>query len=326
MERAAIVTMDKLGFSQEDIARWIGHGMRTVNLWISHFEQNGSVEDLPKSGRPRESTAEDDEQIVALAEREKFIPPKRIRSELELPLSARSVRRRLDEAGLFGRIPRISHLFKQETIEERFKFATDYGGFTDSDWNSVIFSDETHFILGGSGQIWVQRPEDEEYFPEYMIHRAQFPAKVSLWGAFTASGKRAIKFIEGSMNSQTLTDIFDEELLTLAAEAYGENEWNFLQDNAPVHRSDHTKQWLVQHDITAFKFPSYSPDMNPIENVWAQLKRRVEADFPKTAAKLKESILKRWEEIPANELAVLAHSMSDRFKEVREWKGYMTKY
>ena len=66
--------------------------------------------------------------------------------------------------------------------------------------------------------------------------------------------------------------------------------------------------------------------MNPIENVWAQLKRRVEADFPKTAAKLKESILKRWEEIPANELAVLAHSMSDRFKEVRECKGYMTKY
>src|SRR3984957_2824117 len=168
MERAAFVTMDKLGFSQEDIARWIGHDMRTVNLWISHFEQNGSVEDLPKSGRPRESTAEDDEQIVAFAEREKFITPKRIRSQLELPLSARSVRRRLDEAGLFGRIPRISHPFKQETIEERFKFATDYGGFTDSDWNSVIFSDETHFILGGSGQIWVQRPEDEEYFPEYM--------------------------------------------------------------------------------------------------------------------------------------------------------------
>ena len=85
MERAAIVTMDKLGFSQEDIARWIGHDRRTVDLWISHFEQNGSVEDLPKSGRPRESTAEDDEQIVALAEREKFITPKRIRSELELP-------------------------------------------------------------------------------------------------------------------------------------------------------------------------------------------------------------------------------------------------
>ena len=82
MERAAIATMDKLGFSQEDIVRWIGHDRRTVNLSICHFEQNGSVEDLPKSGRQRESTAEDDERIVALVEREKFITPKRIRSEL----------------------------------------------------------------------------------------------------------------------------------------------------------------------------------------------------------------------------------------------------
>lgn len=147
--------MNKLGFERAQIAHWIGHDERTVKLWIDHFEQHGTVEDRPRSGCPRESTEELDQAIVSVAERERFITPKGIRTELEAPLSARTVRRRLDEAGLFGRVARVLYPFTEEHIQLRLKFADDYSGFDDDDWSRVVFSDETHFVLGGSGQVWV---------------------------------------------------------------------------------------------------------------------------------------------------------------------------
>lgn len=128
------------------------------------------------------------------------------------------------------------------------------------------------------------------------------------------------------MNAETLTSIFETELLPLANRVWGQNEWHFLQDNAPAHRANHTKQWLIQHELSCFEFPPYSPDLNPIENLWAHLKRDVELDFPRDAAALTESIKKRWVELPNNYLALLAHSMGDRLKAVTVCRGFRTKY
>ena len=49
----------------------------------------------------------------------------------------------------------------------------------------------------------------------------------------------------------------------------------FQQDNATPHVSTVTLNWFAEKNIVTMKFPPCSPDLNPIENLWAELSRMI---------------------------------------------------
>jgi transposase len=326
MARAGIIVMQKLGFVKSDIMHWIGHDVRTIDHWTSHYEEHGNVEDEPRIGRPQALIDETKEAIISLAEERKFITPKNIRTELELNVSTRTIRRRLNEEGLFGRVARISYPFTEEHIEKRLAFANRHQNWDESKWDTVLFSDETHIVLGGEGQVWVQRPEDTAFLAQYMAHRDPFPEKISVWGCFSSQGVGAIRIIDGTMDSRLLTDTFYRFMLPTARRMWPMGQWFLLQDNAPYHSSRETQNWLHNHGIDCIEFPPYSPDLNPIENLWAYLKRRIEARFPSNITELKETLLEEWESTDRDFLKCLSHSMIDRCQAVVACRGFKTKY
>jgi transposase len=55
----------------------------------------------------------------------------------------------------------------------------------------------------------------------------------------------------------------------------------FMQDNALIHTADKVKKWFEDNGIDTFNWPSYSPDLNPIEYTWKKLKEVVIEHFPK---------------------------------------------
>lgn len=52
-------------------------------------------------------------------------------------------------------------------------------------------------------------------------------------------------------------------------------KWKFQQDGARAHQSKVTLSWLNSKNIELFPHPPYSPDLNPIEMVWAIIKQKL---------------------------------------------------
>jgi transposase len=162
-QRSAIITLNKLHYNRNQIANIIPCSTNAVSRWTNRWDQTHTVEDNEKSGRPRCTAEDTDEKIELFAEEKKFIVPKDIRRELQLSCSARTIRRRLDEVNLFGRISRVLDDYDDRILRLRLSFANGFLHFNNDDWDTVIFSDEVHFCLGHHGQVWVQRPPGTAY-------------------------------------------------------------------------------------------------------------------------------------------------------------------
>ena len=110
----------------------------------------------------------------------------------------------------------------------------------------------------------------------------------------------------------------------------------FQQDNAPVHKAYSVMDWFERNCIELVEHPPYSPDSNPIEHVWVELKKRLHQQYPRIGDTPggKETVKKRlahvlplvWETIPEEFFEKLWKSMSDRVAAVLEARGGNTKY
>ena len=72
----------------------------------------------------------------------------------------------------------------------------------------------------------------------------------------------------------------------------------FMQDNDPKHTSRKAREWMEKEEINWWKTPAESPDLNPIENLWHELKEFLRREIkPKTKDQLVNGILLFWETV-----------------------------
>ncbi|KAF0766561.1 hypothetical protein AaE_002913, partial [Aphanomyces astaci] len=102
----------------------------------------------------------------------------------------------------------------------------------------------------------------------------------------------------------------------------------FQHDNASVHASAFTKEHLSDLGVETMAWPSKSPDLNPIENVWGVLARAVYANGHQfgSVADLKTKIALEWDRITLEYCKTLVDSMPTRMAQVILKRGAAIDY
>ena len=147
------------------------------------------------------------------------------------------------------------------------------------------------------------------------------------WAAFCADGLVDLRFVSNRMKSQEYTDILDPSLLPFMAQNPQKN-YELQQDNVPIHKSNHTKQWMSKTGVARLDWPSRSPDLNPIENVWGLMVREVYKNRRQfsTVQELKAAILVAWNSLGSDVIKNLVASMKNRIFQVINRSGQVIDY
>ncbi len=87
-----------------------------------------------------------------------------------------------------------------------------------------------------------------------------------------------------------------------------------------------TKEWLMKKHIKVLEWPSQSPDHNPIENLWRELKVRVAKRQPRNLNDLERICKEEWDKIPPEMCANLVDNYTKHLTSVIANKGFATKY
>lgn len=295
-------------------------------MWVQRWESEHSLDDSERSGRPRRTDEETDEKIEDYADKKVVTVPREIVHELDLPISARTVRRRLDEVGLYGRVQQLEHNYTDENILRRIAFAEGYSRWTEDDWSRLMFSDECNFYLGQHGRQYVQRPVGKALDTKYTLKTDQLEGKVSLWGCVCAGGLGHAELYVDSLDARRYQSILALNLVSSAHQCWPKGQWWFQQDNWSVHTAGTSQAWFHNHGIDLIDWPAWSPDLNPIENLWNDLKRRVYAHHSKTIEELEYWIGIEWQATDLNFISDICKSMPKRLQLVLANHGHKISY
>ncbi|XP_066981031.1 uncharacterized protein [Macrobrachium rosenbergii] len=104
-QRSRIIGESERGVPTGDIAVSVGVSTRTVQRWISRWREEGTLANRRRRGRPRITTRQQDEQIIAASIDDPLKTSVTITQELHLPCTPQTTRQRLREHGIRCHVP-----------------------------------------------------------------------------------------------------------------------------------------------------------------------------------------------------------------------------
>jgi transposase len=145
-----------------------------------------------------------------------------------------------------------------------------------------------------------------------------------VWGFISSFGDSGLEIVEGKMTAEDYIDILSRNI------NYNPHMIIFQDDNDPKHRSRMTLEWKNLNRLESLNWPSNSPDMNPIEHVWAEIDKAIHRRENPYNLDTKENL---WLAIQtefynlSNEyISSLYESMPQRVHKLLRCKGFHTKY
>ena len=255
-----------------------------------------------------------------------------VNERLPRPVSTRTVRRRLKFHGYTKRRVRKTLTVSVSLKNRKNRVNWCRGKLAMSVqlyWKRVIFSDETQVVVGHDRRVHVWRKADEIWRPECVGLRGGPRVAVMFWGCITFDGVGTLTEIEGNMNTTKYLETLGDNVWPVIAKIFPNGGYIFQDDNAPCHVSRRAVQWKTESELNCLNWPSQSPDLNIIENVWRTIKIKLQNS--KCDILNKKMIVREVKKIwPVGLTPVyiqsLYNSISRRIRNVIVAKGHITKY
>jgi transposase len=327
-----LINLKKIRSSISEISQCLNVSESTVKRYTKNIEVKKRKN---KGGRPKKLFQEITSILVKEYADKKLnflIDGKRLlEKKFEVKCTRQTVKNYLNSKGYKCYIKRNKPLLTDNHKKKRLDFARKFSKFSYFDWKNVIWSDVSTFSLINTNQkelYWNAKAaplKDENIKKSLKFGRDS----LMVWGCITSEGVGELIRLPKSVTSNVYVSCLEDGLIkTIEKFSLNHEKVIFMQDNAPVHVSKTSKKWLSDNRINLIDWPPQSPDMNPIENIWDYLDKKVRerVEKPRNLDELWELIRQEWYKIDKDLLRKLYLSMLRRIQSLKEAKGGYTKY
>lgn len=195
-------------------------------------------------------------------------------------------------------------------------------------WKRVIFSDDNRLNLDGPDGCkyhWHEFRKERRIF----FSRHSDGGGLMICGEISSKGATSFCIIDCSMNKERLISILEDYLLQFSYAEYGAGckDFMYMQDNASFHIAREFKAFKDKK-INTFPCPALSPELNPIENVWCALARKLYANrrLFNSVEELKDTLLECWDSFTTDFTNRFVLSMPQRFLKLVKIDGQKISY
>ena len=288
---------------------------------VGNIESGKGIERQEGSGRQKIFTNTDRQRLRQVVIRNRRASARFLKDELfqrgSPEVCTRTMQRELKSLGYTKKvgIPQIS--LTQGKKNQRVQWCLQH---QNTDWSNVIFSDES--------SVWLHPPAIKIWSSAHSKARYERPRhcpKFHLWGGVCEYGPTPLCIFTENLTAQGYINILEQYLLPTAQTLY-ENDWILQQDNDPKHRARITQQWFLDENVTVMDWPSYSPDLNPIENIWGTLKKHLMSKKFVNIDDMKAETENYWNAMSLDFIGTFVWSMPARIAACLHGNGEITKY
>ncbi len=318
------------GVRVSKIAEELGVSTYIVKHAVQGMLERGSLADRHRTGRCPTLTPRSVRLIKYNAMRDLYCSANTLAAEMRrsygVSVTGRHTQRLLRRYGFHRYADRVTAPVTPKWRRARRDF---YRSNLDTNWNRVVFTDEKLFTMESSGRIKYYARSFEEYQEKH--HRLPFAhtASVKVWGALTNNGVGPLIRVDRHMKCNDYVRQVLEPTIgngTLQARLMGlgghsVKDFRWQQDNAPFHTAPAAQRFFESRHIEVMKWPAYSPDLSPIENLWNMLEYKLRVYQTTTGTifnddSLFQAIQAAWNSVTIDECHALIGSMPDRLNEL----------